>query len=112
LLDENSQSARLAVEVSEPIIDSDGLLATAVTCELAHGSEMSLAIERGIAYVNAMAARRFQPGMGGRIFDRSRSCAPRYVAPAVSTRLRRNGKTHNAWLPPHGQQQPAARPPT
>ncbi len=73
LLDENSQSARWAVEVSEPIIDSDGLLATAVTCELAHGSEMSLAIERGIAYVNAMAARRFQPGMGGRIFNRSRS---------------------------------------
>lgn len=73
LVDENGEAARWEVEVSEPVLDSDGLLATVVACELAHGREMSQAIERGIVFVTSMATRSFKPGMGGRIFNRSHS---------------------------------------
>ncbi|HLU78365.1 MAG TPA: bifunctional hydroxymethylpyrimidine kinase/phosphomethylpyrimidine kinase [Burkholderiaceae bacterium] len=73
LLDENGQTARWPVELSEPVIDGVGLLATAITCRLAQGCELAQAVEQGIAVVGAMAPRSFQPGMGGRIFNRSRS---------------------------------------
>ena len=73
LRDENGHTARWASQGGEPVIDSDGLLATAITCELARGSEMPAAVERGMAAVNAMGERSFKPGMGGRIFDRSRT---------------------------------------
>lgn len=73
LRDENGQTARWPAPGGEPIIDSDGLLATAITCELARNIDMLAAVERSMAVVTAMGARSFQPGMGGRIYDRSRS---------------------------------------
>lgn len=73
LRDENGQTARWASASGDPVIDSDGLLATAISCELARGSDMLAAVERSLAVVNAMGARSFKPGMGGRIFDRSRT---------------------------------------
>ena len=73
LRDENGQTARWTSQLGEPVSDSDGLLATAIACRLAQGSEIPLAVEHGVALVNAMTNRIFQPGMGGRIFNRSRS---------------------------------------
>ena len=73
LRDENGQTARWAAKRGDPIIDSDGLLATSIACELARGSDMLAAVERSMAIVNTMGERSFKPGMGGRIFDRSRT---------------------------------------
>ncbi|NLC34848.1 MAG: hydroxymethylpyrimidine/phosphomethylpyrimidine kinase [Alcaligenaceae bacterium] len=73
LRDEHGQSTRWPSPVSDPVSDSDGLLATALTTELARGTELPQAVDRSVAIVNAMAKRIFQPGMGGRIFNRSRS---------------------------------------
>lgn len=73
LRDEHGQTARWTSRLSEPVSDSDGLLATAITTELARGGEVPPAVDRGVAVANAMADRVFQPGMGGRIFNRSRS---------------------------------------
>src|SRR5690606_21877865 len=73
LRDENGQTVRWASHSGEPVMDSDGLLATAITCELARGGDMVQAIDRSLAVTGAMADRSFKPGMGGRIFDRSRS---------------------------------------
>lgn len=72
LQDENGQTARWASPGGDPVIDSDGLLATAITCELARGRDMLVAVERSMVMLKAMSTRSFKPGMGGRIFDRSR----------------------------------------
>jgi len=71
--DEHEQTARWGSPFSEPVIDADGLLATAITTELAHGREVPQAVEHAMARTGAMAARVFQPGMGRRIFNRNRS---------------------------------------
>ena len=73
LRDEHGQTARWTSHLGDPVSDSDGLLATAIATGLARGSEVPPAVEHGVALVNAMADRIFQPGMGGRIFNRSRS---------------------------------------
>ena len=73
LRDENGLTARWSSHGGEPVIDSDGVLATAITCELARNSDMLAAVERSMAVLQAMSARSFQPGMGGRIYDRSRT---------------------------------------
>ena len=73
LRDEHSQTARWASPISEPVIDTDGLLATAATVALARGSEVPQAVDQAIALVSTMSERVIQPGMGARIFNRSRS---------------------------------------
>jgi len=73
LRDEHGQTARWSATGGEPTIDTDGLLATAITTELARGSEIPRAVDHGVAVLSSMAGRVFQPGMGSRIFNRSRS---------------------------------------
>lgn len=73
LCDEHGQKARWGGQTTDPILDSDGLLATVAATQLARGVEIPAAAERAVAIVNAMSGRQFQPGMGGRIFNRSRS---------------------------------------
>ena len=73
LHDENGQTARWASPLHEPVIDADGLLATAVATMLAQGRELPQAIDLALSMTSTMAKRVFQPGMGARIFNRSRS---------------------------------------
>lgn len=73
LRDEHNQTTRWASPINEPVIDTDGLLATAVTAALAHGREVPQAVDQAIALARAMSERVIQPGMGARIFNRSRS---------------------------------------
>jgi len=72
LRDEHGQTTRWAAAGGQPIIDTGGLLATAAATELARGGEVPLAVDRAIAIAGGMARRVFQPGMGARIFNRSR----------------------------------------
>src|SRR5690606_28303159 len=100
LRDENGQSVRWASHSGEPVMDSDALLATAVTCELARGGDMVQAIDRSLAVTGAMADRSFKPGMGGRIFDRSRSCPKtNYAFPEACMACRLNGRIPSECLP-------------
>lgn len=73
LRDEHGQSRRWPAVGGAPVVDADGLLATAITTELARGAEVPDAVDRGLGIARAMAQRVFQPGMGSRIFNRSRS---------------------------------------
>lgn len=73
LRDEHGQTTRWPSSVNDPINDSAGLLATVLTTELARGAELQQAVDRSVTIVNAMVKRIFQPGMGGRILNRSRS---------------------------------------
>lgn len=73
LRDEHGQTARLSATAGDAVLDTDGLLATAIATELARGGEIPRAVETGVAIANNMAKRVFQPGMGARIFNRSRS---------------------------------------
>src|SRR5690606_26585878 len=72
LCDEHGQTTRWASTMSESVIDTDGLLATVITTELARGGEIPRAVENSIAMCARMTTRVFQPGMGSKIFDRSR----------------------------------------
>ena len=73
LQDEHGQTARWAATGGESVIDADGLLATAIVTQLARGRELLQAVEHGVTVAGGMAARVFHPGMGARIFNRSRS---------------------------------------
>lgn len=73
LRDEHGQTTRWPAAAEEPVIGTDGLLATIVATELARGADVPVAAERGIAILAGMAGRVFQPGMGSRIYNRSRS---------------------------------------
>lgn len=73
LRDEHDQTARWASHINEPVIDADGLLATAVTAALARGGEIQQAVDQAVALARVMGERVIQPGMGARIFNRSRS---------------------------------------
>ncbi len=73
LRDENGQTSRLAANTDSSVTDVDGLVATAIATELAHGREVPQAVERGLSLAAGMNARVFQPGMGARIFNRSRT---------------------------------------
>ncbi len=75
LRDENGGTARWAAARGEPVTvtDTDGLLATVITAELARGKEVQQAVEHGLAVAAGMVERVFQPGMGARIFNRSRT---------------------------------------
>ncbi len=72
LRDELGQTANWADASDAAVLGSDSLLATAIASELARGGEIPPAVAHGIDVVNRMAARTFQPGMGARIFNRSR----------------------------------------
>lgn len=71
LRDEHGQTTRWASVIDEPVIDTDGLLATAAATALARGDEVPQAVEHAMAVINGMGERIFQPGMGARIFNRS-----------------------------------------
>lgn len=72
LRDEHGQTSRWPAAGAEPVVDTDGLLATAIAAELARGTEIPQAVDHAMGVVAGMAGRIFQPGMGARIFNRSR----------------------------------------
>jgi hydroxymethylpyrimidine/phosphomethylpyrimidine kinase len=49
------------------VSDSEGLLATIMTCLLAQGQEPAQAARQAVALATPMLARHFHPGMGQRI---------------------------------------------
>ena len=73
LRDENGQTNQWASPAGEPALGTDSLLSTAIAAELARGTEVPRATEYGINIANGMGGRVFQPGMGARIFNRSRT---------------------------------------
>lgn len=71
LRDEHGQTSRWPAPLEKPVVDTDGLLATAITTALARGREIPDAVEQGMAIASGMSGRVFQPGMGSHIFRRS-----------------------------------------
>jgi Hydroxymethylpyrimidine/phosphomethylpyrimidine kinase len=69
--DENGQTSQFAAQATETVLGTDSLMATAIAAELARGSEVPVAVDYGLACINAMNGRSFQPGMGAKIFNRS-----------------------------------------
>lgn len=73
LRDENGETMQWPGAAADTVLGTDELLATCITTQLARGKELAAAVDRGIAALASMSARAFQPGMGGRIYNRSRS---------------------------------------
>lgn len=72
LRDEHGHTARWPAWAGETVIGADELVATAIATELARGGEIPAGVERGLAAAATLSTRTFQPGMGGRIYNRSR----------------------------------------